>query len=146
MEPMKSKEVKSDYMSKKGSVATEGGVLKSSWKLPTNRTALPLGKTEIATEFRRLDLMGEGRLTYLSLKTALELREVAVSDHDIRNWIREYDLGSKGYVDLSDYEHIYREAGTLNAKINEASLNQDVKPELSRNTKNQLNLTKKLQR
>merc|ERR1712167_224510 len=58
-----------------------------------------------AEEFRRLDVFGEGRLNYTTLKSALELRGENVPDSVIRKWIRDTDLGGKGYVDFDDFMH-----------------------------------------
>jgi len=63
----------------------------------------------VLREFRRLDLAGEGRLTYLSVKSALDLEGLGdqVADSDIRQWLRQHDQGNKGYVDLNDFQKIY---------------------------------------
>ena len=50
--------------------------MESNWSLPFRKTAIQTSKQTISTEFRKLDLRGEGRLTFLTLKSALELREV----------------------------------------------------------------------
>jgi Ca2+-binding EF-hand superfamily protein len=77
--------------------------------------ALP-SREEVRRHFRRLDLSGEGRLTYLTLKSALELLlEDADPDHYgrgvddalIRSWLREHDHGAKGYVDWDDFVRIF---------------------------------------
>merc|ERR1711998_565076 len=54
-------------------------------------------------EFKRLDITGEGRLTFLTLKSALELRGVAINDSAVRKWLRDNDLGGKNYVDMTDF-------------------------------------------
>lgn len=71
-------------------------------------------KEEIHRQFRRLDLFGEGRLTYLNLKSALELiqeetsfRGEEVDDLAIRAWLRDNDGNSKGFVDFKDFVAIY---------------------------------------
>jgi len=80
----------------------------STWKLPfKGRTASRISKAAIKEEFRRLDILSEQRLTFLNLKSALELREVRETDQTIRNWFREHDRGSKGYIDFNDYYDIY---------------------------------------
>ena len=63
-----------------------------------------LAREEIIAEFKRLDLFGEGRVTYLALKTALDLFEVEEEDAEVRQWFAECDRGRKGFFDLSDYE------------------------------------------
>lgn len=79
----------------------------SSWVLPF-RSECPSNHPEaIALEFKRLDINGEGRMTYLTLKSALELRGVTAADSTIRKWLKEADRGGKGYVDFSDYKSIY---------------------------------------
>ena len=80
---------------------------RSTWKLPFKDTALPISKAAIKEEFRRLDIVGENRLTILNLRSALELREVRESDAVIRDWFREHDRGGKGYIDFKDYQAIY---------------------------------------
>ena len=65
---------------------------------------------KVASEFDRLDLNGEGRLTYMYLKTALEIRRVIVDDVTVKRWMKENDRGNKGYVDFSDYQAIYTDA------------------------------------
>jgi hypothetical protein len=94
---------------------------KSKWRLPTHETAEALTRGEINNEFRKLDVMGEGRLTYLTLKTALEIRDIVIDDDALRRWIREYDIGNKGYVDFSDYEMIFRDAAASNKKLSSSS-------------------------
>jgi Ca2+-binding EF-hand superfamily protein len=72
-------------------------------------------KEEIHRQFRRLDLFGEGRLTYLNLKSALELiledsgrhRSDGIDDFTIRSWLRDNDGGSKGFVDFQDFLAIF---------------------------------------
>jgi Ca2+-binding EF-hand superfamily protein len=71
-------------------------------------------KEEIHRLFRRLDLFGEGRLTYLNLKSALELlqeeagqRGGGVDDFTIRSWLRDNDGGAKGFVDFKDFVAIF---------------------------------------
>ena len=93
-----------------GSSAAGGGEENKGWKLPFRRTAPQVTRSRISTEFRRLDLLGEGRLNFLSLKSALEMREVEEDDATIRQWLKETDRGGKGYVDFDDYEAIYKEA------------------------------------
>jgi Ca2+-binding EF-hand superfamily protein len=82
----------------------------AGWRLPFRSTTSQVPRSRISTEFRRLDILGEGRLNFLSLKSALELREVDESDSSIRQWLKESDRGDKGYVTFEDYEAIYEEA------------------------------------
>lgn len=84
-----------------------GSGRRTGWGLPFRCDCPSASPSHIAAEFKRLDLTGEGRLTYLTLKSALELREVHVQDSDVRAWLREADRGSKGYVDFQDYQDIY---------------------------------------
>lgn len=72
----------------------------------------PLPSTEeIRRQFRRLDLTGDGKLTYLNLRSALELlqdgSDSRIDDIMIRSWLREHDHGSKGYVDMEDFLRIF---------------------------------------
>lgn len=85
------------------------GTHSSTWKLPFKGRASYISKAAIREEFRRLDILSEQRLTFLNLKSALELREVRETDQTVRNWFREYDRGSKGYIDYNDYAAIYEE-------------------------------------
>ena len=81
----------------------------STWKLPFKGRTSYISKAAIKEEFRRLDILSEQRLTFLNLKSALELREVRETDQTVRNWFREHDRGSKGYIDYNDYAAIYEE-------------------------------------
>lgn len=54
-------------------------------------------------EFKRLDILAEGKLTFLTLKSALEVRDQHVEDGEIRRWLKENDSGDKGYVNLDDF-------------------------------------------
>ena len=89
----------------------------SGWQLPfrssvrerLQNTTYVIPASIIEEEFRRLDITGEGRLTYLNLRSALELREIKVDDSTVKRWLRENDRGNKGYVDFSDYSSIYEE-------------------------------------
>jgi Ca2+-binding EF-hand superfamily protein len=92
-------------------------IMLSTWKLPYIQELNNSGSgskhkavEELRNEFRRLDLLGEGRLTFLTLKAALELAEVQESEERIRDWLRCYDRGKKGYIDLTDYLAIYASA------------------------------------
>lgn len=101
--------------------ATQATALKAGWKLPTREHAETLSRSEIVSEFKKLDITGEGRLTFLTLKTALEIRDVQIDDTVIRGWLRTYDLGDKGYVDFSDFEMIYRDAAMNTASTRAAT-------------------------
>lgn len=85
----------------------------SGWKLPTKATVSLKSEAEIVREFNRLDITGEGKLSYLTLKSALELREIPIEDSAIRRWIKDHDRGSKGFVDFADYQEIYSFASTF---------------------------------
>lgn len=67
--------------------------------------------------FRRLDLTGDGKLTYLNLRSSLELLQegtasrTRIDDIMIRSWLRENDRGSKGYVDFDDFLQIFDSVG-----------------------------------
>lgn len=86
---------------------------KSGWKLPFREELIEKNTRKstaaLKEEFRRLDILGEGRLNYLNLKSALEIREVDESDSRIRNWLREYDRNGKGYIDFKDYLAIHED-------------------------------------
>lgn len=84
-----------------------GGSNPPSWTLPFRSECPSNHPAEVAQEFKRLDINGEGRLTYLTLKSALELRGVQVSDSTIRKWLQQADRGGKGYVDFSDYQSLH---------------------------------------
>lgn len=86
----------------------------STWKLPFKDKVLPISMAAIKEEFRRLDILSEKKITYLNLKSALELREVRETDHTIRTWFREYDRNNKGYIDFNDYLSIYENSNNNN--------------------------------
>lgn len=79
----------------------------STWKLPFRGKTSAISKAAIKEEFRRLDILGEGRINMLNLRSALELREVRESDETVREWFRATDRGDKGYIDFADYQAIY---------------------------------------
>lgn len=91
-------------------VAAAGGGGDDGWRLPFRASVSQIPRSRISTEFRRLDILGEGRLNFLALKSALEMREVSESDATIRQWLKEADREQKGYVSFEDYEAIYEEA------------------------------------
>ena len=75
-----------------------------------------ISEADVVKEFAKLDLSGEGRLTFLTVKSALELMSSAgtlsndeMDDVVIRAWLRDHDRGSKGYVDYSDFRYIFSE-------------------------------------
>ncbi len=86
--------------------------------LPTRSYYLthPLPSTaEISRLFARLDISGDGRLTFLNLKSALEFlsEELPSSQQQwddvfIRSWLRDHDRGLKGYVDFDDFAAIFQ--------------------------------------
>jgi hypothetical protein len=98
----------------------------AEYSLPTERTLknrAPVTQAEIAKEFALLDIEGDGKLTFLRLKSALELMlgsndrhmdgNFRGTDHDdvlIRSWLRENDPDVKGYVDWDDFLAIYTRA------------------------------------
>jgi hypothetical protein len=61
--------------------------------------------------FKRLDLAGDGTITFLKLKTVLELQGKLVADGSIREWIRRNDRHAKGYVTFEDFEASYLSEG-----------------------------------
>ena len=80
------------------------------WAASKTSSITATDPAKVASEFDRLDLNGEGRLTYMYLKTALEIRRVIVDDVTVKRWMKENDRGNKGYVDFSDYQAIYTDA------------------------------------
>jgi hypothetical protein len=73
-----------------------------------------ISEAEVIREFAKLDLVGEGRLTFLTVKSALELmRASGTSSNDdmddvvVRGWLRDHDQGAKGYVDMADFRRIF---------------------------------------
>jgi Ca2+-binding EF-hand superfamily protein len=78
------------YLSSSITTPSGGGKSTSNWH-PTEK------------EFRTLDIRGEGKLNYLSLKSSLEIRGDSYPDDEIRQWIRSNDRGNKGYIDLNDF-------------------------------------------
>jgi hypothetical protein len=74
---------------------------------PRNRF---ISTADVIREFSKLDINGEGRLTFLTVRSALGFMGVSEDDVDdttIRGWLREYDMGNKGYVDMEDFYAIY---------------------------------------
>ena len=66
-----------------------------------------LDKEQVTKEFHELDLAGDGRLKFMALRSALELKDCVVSDEALRRWLRESDRQGKGYVDINDYLALY---------------------------------------
>ena len=73
-----------------------------------------VSEAEVDREFAKLDLSGEGKLTFLTVKSALELMNSSgtstnedMDDVVIRSWLRDHDRGAKGYVDRSDFLRIF---------------------------------------
>ena len=81
--------------------------------LSTNREKVPsTGETSeeetlLWHEFERLDMVGEGRLTMLTLKAAYDTS----SEDDLRAWLRERDRDHKGFVDFDDVVAFHRTTG-----------------------------------
>jgi Ca2+-binding EF-hand superfamily protein len=103
--------------------STDGGPASGAAPAPSSRMAKTTGTSfddsrARAEEFKRLDLTGEGRLTFLTMKSALEIRGESVPDSGIRQWLRDNDSGSKGYVDIDDFMQASRtpEAALVNAE------------------------------
>ena len=93
-----------------GSSAPASSTGAGGYSLPFRATAPQIPPSQRSKDFRRLDVTGEGRLTFLTLKSALELRDVHVDDATVRRWLQECDRGAKGYVDFADYEAIFETA------------------------------------
>jgi Ca2+-binding EF-hand superfamily protein len=99
-------------------------LIQSSWRLPFHHDMLltkqhkKKSEEDIRAEFRRLDILGEGRLTYLIVKSALELADVNESEERVRDWLRRYDRGGKGHVDIDDYFAIYHNLQQLQTEEN----------------------------
>ena len=63
---------------------------------------------DISRHFSRLDITGEGRLTFLTLRSALEILGCSrIEDSHIRHWIKSHDHGEKGFVDWDDFQEIF---------------------------------------
>lgn len=88
------------------------------WAPPVTKWTLPFGADILRRgvsvsedfarkEFERLDVVGDGRITLLNLRAALQAQRVPVDEETVRRWMRETDRGSKGYVDMGDYLAIY---------------------------------------
>lgn len=87
---------------------TQTLVLSKAWKLPfPGQSRNVVSYNKIKEEFQKLDVFGEGKLTYLTLKTALQMFDVRVDDKTLRSWIQLCDQGNKGFVDLKDYVHVH---------------------------------------
>lgn len=101
----------------------------AEYSLPSERSLKnkpPKTQAEIAKEFSLLDIEGDGKLTFLRVKSALELMlggndryidgNFRGTDHDdvlIRSWLRENDPDVKGYVDWDDFLAIYTRANKV---------------------------------
>lgn len=98
----------------KSGISREGRITNESLVLPyaSSIGAVPLSDKDILRSFQRFDITGEKKLTFLGLKSALELHNDSnkVTDAEIREWLRAHDSGGKGYVDLEDYKRIYSDA------------------------------------
>jgi hypothetical protein len=85
--------------------------------LPTRESVArdpALSEREIWRSFEKFDVTGDHKLTFLSIKSAIELyngdtwKTVSlVDDSQIRDWIRHHDLERKGYVDFENYKKIF---------------------------------------
>lgn len=88
--------------------STGSAALSRGFRLPWRGDHAVRKPEEVRAEFNRLDLLGEGRLTYLPLRSALTLAEVEdMEEEDLREWLRRHDRQQKGFVDIEDYIAIY---------------------------------------
>jgi Ca2+-binding EF-hand superfamily protein len=84
-------------------------VLSRTWKLPFPGQSRKVSSyNKIKEEFQKLDVLGEGKLTFLTLKTALQMYDVRIDDKTLRSWISICDQDNKGFVDLKDYVHVHQ--------------------------------------
>ena len=99
---------KSTSLSNKTNRSDDDNTVHRLWALPS-RTKFPLSKDTILKEFRRLDLAGDGKLTFLTVRSALELQGLgeSMSDAELRQWLRQHDIDRKGYLDFKDFQRIY---------------------------------------
>lgn len=76
--------------------------------LPSRFNLYPHITRELAmNEFKMLDIYREGQLSFLVIKSALEMNNIFLEDYIIKQWIVENDGYQKGYVDEVDYLGIY---------------------------------------
>ena len=82
--------------------------------LPTRASAskIPeMSEREIWRSFEKFDITGDHKLTFLNIKSALELYNsnapTRIDDSQIREWIRDNDPQNKGYVDFDSYRSIF---------------------------------------
>lgn len=82
--------------------------LSKAWKLPfPGQSRRVASYNKIKEEFQKLDILGEGKLTFLTMKSALQMYDIHVDDTTLRSWLKVCDQGDKGFVDLKDYVHIH---------------------------------------
>ena len=110
--------------------ARETAMSVALYTLPTIsnlRNRAQVTQADIAKEFSLLDIEGDGKLTFLRVKSALKLlvgnstsdyaeRDFTGTDHDdvlIRSWLRDNDPDTKGYVDWDDFLRIYISANKV---------------------------------
>ena len=71
----------------------------------------------IRAEFEMLDLQGEGRISFLAMRTALELSNFCIEDGDLRKWFKAADKMGKGIITLEDYQAMYSSDGELSKRL-----------------------------
>lgn len=80
--------------------------LPATWRLPTISNFEAKSESRIRTEFELLNITKEDKLTFQSVRVALDLANIVTSDEEIHSWLRETDIACKGYVDFSDYRRV----------------------------------------
>ncbi len=84
-------------------------ILSSSWKLPRGSSdpVLPKRSNDVLrAEFDALDVTKEGKLTFHSVRMALNMFNIVSTDEEIMSWIQQADVLNKGFVDFTDFEKI----------------------------------------
>lgn len=85
-----------------------------------------LSEKDIWHSFKKFDITGDHKLTFMSIKTALDLYNsrtgAVIDDSRIREWIRENDPQNKGYVDFDNYRSIFlKSSGHSNSQNSQQS-------------------------
>jgi hypothetical protein len=76
-----------------------------------------MSREAIRAAFKKYDLVGDNKVTFLKLKTVFEMQGVSVADNEIRTWIRRLDRHGKDYVTLEDFEAAYSAHGASHVQV-----------------------------
>lgn len=123
----------------KQDLPVDDGKISPGLALPTRESvasAEPMSEREIWRLFEKFDVTGDHKLTFMSIKSALELyngdswnNSRCTNDSQIRDWIREHDADSKGYVDFDNFKRIFGGAASreqIAARSTEATKREEL--------------------